>query len=216
MSFLSATNQRRLGIQAGLILLASVVVGFAYNALNPAGLRWKEPAPEPEAPAKELGVSSSAGRYHVETISARLISIRDSAVDAPGVGSGAAPLALRPPTSGAKSGTTAVRTSWATANVLVEQGEVVLVDSRQRFTFEAGHIPGAVNLPLKEVAKEIEKFAAAYPPPDTRLVVYCSNQSCSASSKLAALLTRDYGYREVQYVPGGYLEWLQAQGSERK
>lgn len=193
----SPSDKRRIGVQAGLILLASGVLGFAYNALNPAGISW---FPH-ETPPAQPQLQAAANPYHVETISARLEPSSASA-------------ALPP--AGKAGEATAVQTTWENARQLIERGEVVLVDSRPRLTYEAGHVLGAVNLPLNQVVSEIEKFSSAHPPPDSRLIVYCSNKDCPTSSNLAALLTQKYGYRDVRYVPGGYLEWLRTKTEEAR
>lgn len=198
------SSKRRIGVQAGLILLASGVLGFAYNALNPAGISW---FPH-ETPPVQPQLQAVASLYHVETISARLEPSSASAVAV------AATAALLP--AGKAGAATAVRTTWENAGQLIERGEAILVDSRPRLTYEAGHVLGAVNLPLNQVVSEIEKFSSAHPPPDTRLIVYCSNKDCPTSSNLAALLTQKYGYRDVKYVPGGYLEWLRTKTEEAR
>lgn len=206
----SKINKGSLGIQVGLILLGSAAVGLAYNALNPAGLSWGDSTPgDPEAEEPAL-----ASLYRVETISARLVMLSGgSPTSAPG----AVPTVTSPqPTPGGRATATAVRTTWEKMQPLIERGKVVLVDSRSRLSYHAGHIPGAVNLPTQEIESEIGKFIATYLPPDARLLVYCSNAKCASSSKLAAMLTKDYGYDDVQYIPGGYLEWLQTQNREAK
>lgn len=207
MRFLLPTDMRRPGAKAGLILLASGAVGFAYNALNPAGIRLHLGGTAPG----QTQMQAPAGPYRVETISARLEPSGDSAVAS--VGAGAA--VLLPPVTGGKTGAaTAIRTTWENVTQLVERGEAVLVDSRPRLTYEAGHVPGAVNLPLDQIVSEIEKFASAHPPAEARLIIYCSNESCPTSSSLAAVLTQKYGYRDVKYVSGGYLEWLKTKTGE--
>ena len=208
MNSASANDKKRLGLQVGLILLASAAVGLAYNALNPAGLSWRDPAPA--EPAEPERAQASAGLYRVETISAHLVGSTQSnkptaparpaarpTISAPRRAPGASPIAA------------ASQTTWEKVRPLVERGEVVLVDSRSRLSYEAGHIPGAVNLPEKEVESVIGEFLATHLPPDARLVIYCANVKCASSAKLAARLTNKYGYDQVQYVPGGYLEWLQ-------
>ncbi|MGK0190429.1 MAG: rhodanese-related sulfurtransferase [Verrucomicrobiales bacterium] len=214
MKFSSSVDKSHLAVQAGMILLASTAVGVAYNVLNPAGLRWQEPRHTATEAEPAVQTKAPADIYQVETISVRLISSTES-MAAP-ANSAPKRMAPRPPAAGSQTSATAVRTTWEKVQPLVEHGEVVLVDSRPLLTYEAGHIPTAVSLPYKRVVSEIGKFAATYPPPEARLVVYCAHAKCASSSKLAALLTRNYGYREVQYVPGGYLEWLQTQEADPK
>jgi len=194
MSLLSPPiHFRRPIVQAGLILLASATVGIAYNVLNPAGIRFRSQLPAPP------------NGYRAETISATLEAAGGSVMTT--ISNGPARI-LSPSAGGKTSGPAATRTTWESARRQVERGEAVLVDSRAKLTFEAGHVPGAVNLPLDQLAAEIKQFAADHPPVRTKLIIYCSNEGCPTSSRLAALLAQNHGYRDVQYVSGGYLEWL--------
>lgn len=204
MNALSPLTTNHPGVQAGLILLASAVVGLAYNALNPVGLRLSARPQLEQSQARPLA-EPAASLYHVETVSARLIAAKEPT---------ATLVSTNVPLKGVSTAATAVRTTWEKAQRLVNRGEVVLVDSRSRVTYEAGHIPGAVSLPLKQVDSEISDFLVNHLPPDARLVVYCANAKCASSAKLSQILTKTYGYDEVQYVPGGYLEWLQFQNAK--
>lgn len=71
----------------------------------------------------------------------------------------------------------------------------VLLDVRPASDFAAGHIPGAVNIPLKQIA-EIRGIAAD---PDTPLYVYCLRgvHSAAAVRELKAM-----GYTRVRNIGG--------------
>ncbi len=98
-------------------------------------------------------------------------------------------------------------THWLEVKPLHLQGEVVLLDARSKAAYDAGHIPGAVSLPEPASHEEIAAFRQRYPT-NTHLVAYCSSTSCSLSFKLAHRLAREGGYGFVQYMTGGYFEWL--------
>ncbi|AUX41535.1 sulfurtransferase [Sorangium cellulosum] len=72
--------------------------------------------------------------------------------------------------------------------------------------YEAGHLPGAVNLPLDGLEKTIARVA---PGRDTPIVVYCSGPTCrnshTAAARLAAL-----GYGAVRVFAGGKAAWRDA------
>lgn len=87
---------------------------------------------------------------------------------------------------------------------------MVLVDARPRTAFDAGHIPGAVSLPFKELQAGIISFMATHPP-NTPMAIYCANTSCGTSSQMATALTQTYQYQDVRYLPGGYQEWRSAE-----
>lgn len=202
-------KEKRFGIHVGLILLTSVTLGMTYNALNPVGLKLGKPSAE-QLPAQ--ATISNSGIYNVETLYA-----------VPALSSGepvseSQPAAASPPSMPQKSRSiaTASQTTWEKAQPLVQAGEVVLVDSRPRLSYEAGHIPKAISFPENEFASRIASFHSKYPPSSSRVVIYCSDSTCGSSAKLASTLTQKYGYQHVQYVPGGYLDWLKTQGNASK
>lgn len=55
----------------------------------------------------------------------------------------------------------------------VQRGEVVVVDVRPRLEFEAGHLPGAVNVPLPELEQRLKEFSG-----DIEVVAYCRGRYC--------------------------------------
>jgi rhodanese-related sulfurtransferase len=56
------------------------------------------------------------------------------------------------------------------------EGGALLVDVRTPQEFAAGHLPGAVNVPVDEVGQRIGELA----PPGRELVVYCRSGGRSA------------------------------------
>jgi rhodanese-related sulfurtransferase len=75
------------------------------------------------------------------------------------------------------------------ARALVESG-ARLVDVRTPQEFAAGHIPGAVNIPVQELERRMSELE----PKDEPIVVYC--QSGSRSSYAARMLG-NAGYSSV-------------------
>ena len=82
-------------------------------------------------------------------------------------------------------------------------GEVVLLDLRPREEYEAGHIPGAVSIPLEELEEQL-----ALLPPGTEIVAYCRGPYCVMAPSGIALLRR-HGYR-VRRLEDGVSEWRRA------
>ncbi|MFI4971209.1 MAG: ArsR/SmtB family transcription factor [Hyphomicrobiales bacterium] len=60
-------------------------------------------------------------------------------------------------------------------------GEVVVVDVRPRLEFEAGHLPGAISIPLDELSQRISDFA-----PDAVVVAYCRGPYCVLAAQAVA------------------------------
>ena len=87
------------------------------------------------------------------------------------------------------------------AKEMMDTQDVLILDVREQSEFDAGHIPGAVLLPVGSIT---EKTASAViPQSDSVVLVYCrsGNRSKTASGKLAKL-----GYTEI-YEFGGINTW---------
>ena len=99
--------------------------------------------------------------------------------------------------------------AWSQVKPLLARGDIVLVDARDRAAFQAGHIPGAVSLPLNSAPQALGEFAARFPV-TTPLVIYCASSECPVSSDLARVL-KDFDFLDVREMPGGFIEWLSAE-----
>lgn len=91
---------------------------------------------------------------------------------------------------------------------IVDRKEGVVVDARDAAAYAAGHIPGAVSLPVGEAEARMDSFRAQVPV-GTLLVAYCNGYSCSDSHHLAESLIQA-GYRTVYVFAGGFPEWRDA------
>ena len=100
--------------------------------------------------------------------------------------------------------------SWPEVFALQDQGKLLLVDARYRAYWQAGNIPGSVQLNPEGAKVRFDEFYAKYPK-DIPIVIYCGGPDCPFSKNLAILLMQE-GYLNVRYVPGGYEEWLQLSG----
>ena len=79
-------------------------------------------------------------------------------------------------------------------------GGVVLVDVRPKSEFTAGHIDGAVNIPVAELASRLSEL-----PSDARVVAYCRGPYCVMASSAVSRL-RDGGLDAVR-LEGGFPDW---------
>jgi len=75
-----------------------------------------------------------------------------------------------------------------------------LIDVRERDEFAAGHVPGAVNIPMSEVGDRLDEL------PSEAFDVICQVGGRSARV-VQALETRGY---DVTNVDGGTGEWIAA------
>ena len=94
------------------------------------------------------------------------------------------------------------------AKELFDRKEALFVDARNAGDFAAGHIPGAVSLPVGTVDTRLPLFSATVSPA-TMLIVYCNGYDCHDSRDLGAKLMKA-GYRLVYVFEGGYPEWRDA------
>ena len=87
------------------------------------------------------------------------------------------------------------------AKNMMDTQEAIVLDVREQDEFDAGHIPGAVLLPVGTITKD--SAAAVIPELDSVVLVYCrsGNRSKTASQALA-----DLGYTQI-YEFGGIKDW---------
>jgi len=81
----------------------------------------------------------------------------------------------------------------------LEDGTAAVVDVRSRGEWEAGHIPGVVNIPASEIADRLAELPQVRP-----LVMHCQGGTRSA---IATSLLDARGIIEVLDMPGGFAEW---------
>ncbi|MEV6206123.1 metalloregulator ArsR/SmtB family transcription factor [Kitasatospora sp. NPDC051914] len=82
----------------------------------------------------------------------------------------------------------------------VEAGDLVLLDVRPLEEYLAGHIPGALCIPVDQLAGRIGEL-----PEDTEVAVYCRGEYCVLAYDAVRLLT-ERGRRAVR-LNDGMLEW---------
>jgi hydroxyacylglutathione hydrolase len=84
-----------------------------------------------------------------------------------------------------------------------------IVDVRNDSEWDAGHIPGAIHVPLARLARHVEELREAGP-----LAIHCQG---GARSAIAASVLRAEGIEDITDVEGGYPAWLRAaSGDARK
>jgi len=91
---------------------------------------------------------------------------------------------------------------------LIDTGEAIIIDARDRDTFRKGHIRGAISLPVGEAQGLIPTFMEQTPK-DKLLVVYCGGYDCHDSKLLGEKLL-EAGFGQVFVYEGGFPEWQDA------
>jgi rhodanese-related sulfurtransferase len=82
-------------------------------------------------------------------------------------------------------------------------GDVVVLDVRPRPEFAAGHIAGAVSVPVDELVRRLRSL-----PKERDVVAYCRGPFCVFADDAVRALTRR-GYRAAR-LEGGFPEWARA------
>jgi rhodanese-related sulfurtransferase len=95
--------------------------------------------------------------------------------------------------------------SFRQAKEAHEKGEALFVDARDADFFKQGHIPGAINLPVKDyesVFPELQEQLTAAP----RVITYCDGASCDMSVELTEKLLFA-GLDRIEIFTGGIQQW---------
>jgi rhodanese-related sulfurtransferase len=85
-----------------------------------------------------------------------------------------------------------------------KKNNVHFLDAREPELFQAGHIPGARNVPFEQVAKYGDSLKTI--PQADLLVLYCDGGDCHQSHDLAEYLLAN-GWQRVAVYTGGWEEW---------
>jgi len=84
-------------------------------------------------------------------------------------------------------------------------GDVVLVDVRPEEEFDAGHIDGALSIPIEQLSDRLAEL-----PDSADIVAYCRGPFCAYAHDAVRQL-RGAG-RSASRLEGGWPEWKLAQG----
>ncbi len=223
--------QRGLLFDAGVIVLASIVLAVLFNAENPKGISWLK---------KEFAVATAT----TDDISAYLPN-SNSAANNGGTPTTtpeqpqpqqplqptAKPVAENGPTSvqtnikpATPSSDNTNGTTPATAKSFTPQPGVVkevthdmfvrlmaaapyyLIDARGADKYAQGHIANAVNFYGAEVQSRIPDVLANVPR-DRIILIYCDGGECELSHHVADVL-KQFQYGPIFIYTGGWAEWI--------
>ena len=91
--------------------------------------------------------------------------------------------------------------SGAEAKALMDsESGYIILDAREQYEYDEGHIPGAILIPYGEIADRAE---AELPDKDQLILVYCRS---GRRSKIAAEELVKLGYTNVKEF-GGIIDW---------
>ena len=81
-----------------------------------------------------------------------------------------------------------------------KQDLVTVLDVRPKEEYEAGHVQGAINIPIEELEQHLEQFD-----PEQEIVAYCRGPHCILAFDAVAQL-REKGF-QARRLENGYPEW---------
>lgn len=85
----------------------------------------------------------------------------------------------------------------------MKEGAVTVLDVRPEDEFDTAHIPGAVNIPVKQLSKRLSEL-----PPDQEIIAYCRGAYCVFAFEAVSTL-REMGFT-ARRLDEGYPEWKAA------
>ncbi|ANG62676.1 MBL fold metallo-hydrolase [Marinobacterium aestuarii] len=90
------------------------------------------------------------------------------------------------------------------ARIVAGSTDLIVLDVRERDAFDAGHVPGAMNLPRGQLELRVND---ALPDPTRRIVTLCQFGKIST---LAAATLRELGFLRTSALDGGMAAWTEA------
>jgi rhodanese-related sulfurtransferase len=88
---------------------------------------------------------------------------------------------------------------------LQQAGQALFLDARDPFSFQEGHLPGALNVPPEEArafAEDLKGLAQG----GMQLIAYCDGKDCPLSPELARAL-QSLGVPLVRVLVDGWSRW---------
>jgi rhodanese-related sulfurtransferase len=82
----------------------------------------------------------------------------------------------------------------------LRRDNLVILDVRPEVEYQNGHLPGAVSIPVEQLAKRLRTL-----PRDRRIVVYCRGSYCQFADRAVSILRRK-GFEAIR-LEGGWPEW---------
>ncbi len=88
----------------------------------------------------------------------------------------------------------------------VASGRIVLIDVRPAVEFAAGHIPGALSVPIERLPFELDRLRE-----DRQVVAYCRGPYCVLAEQAVAVLSE--AGLHASRLASGYVEWAASRSS---
>jgi rhodanese-related sulfurtransferase len=172
--------------QLVFLVAISGLIAFAYNHWNPNGIRALEPGDSTALNASSAIPAEAGTQLGVESRLVPSEFVHHGKISDDGF-----PIV-----------------SWEEVEKLIKNHIALPVDARPEWSFEAGHLPGAVCLPFSfpttQAYRDFSKLHSKTRP----LIIYCGEPSCERSKYLAKKLRDEFEYSSLWLYEGGYEDYL--------
>lgn len=88
--------------------------------------------------------------------------------------------------------------------VFTTHDDLVVIDSRKKRDYDAGHLEGAIR--LINVETDADSLAQTIPSKDTPVLFYCNGPKCGRAADSVKIAV-DNGYKNIFYYYKGMGEW---------
>ncbi|MEA9355963.1 rhodanese-like domain-containing protein [Bacteriovorax sp. PP10] len=84
--------------------------------------------------------------------------------------------------------------------------DLILIETLPKNYYDDGHIPGAINIDVREVEELYKKLGLQE---NQTIITYCAGRTCKNSHTVADMLTQK-GFKNVYCYIGGKQDWAEA------
>jgi len=92
--------------------------------------------------------------------------------------------------------------------------DTIFIDARLSRDYKAGHLEGAISVPVDSNDVERQKATAGIAK-DARIVMYCQSSGCKYAEIVAIKLIDD-GYSNISIYKGGWADWVEKNGRNKE
>ena len=83
--------------------------------------------------------------------------------------------------------------------------DTVFIDARLTADYQAGHLKGAINIPVNASDEEYQK-TTSHIDKNARIIIYCQSAGCPFAQKITFRMQAD-GYSHISIFKGGWQKW---------
>ncbi len=97
-----------------------------------------------------------------------------------------------------------ILTAEAAIEMILDNPDMAIIDSRKKLEYVKGHIEGAVSLLDTEMTEHDLEYIVTNK--ESAILFYCNGVRCLRSSN-AIVKVQNWGYSHIYWIRGGWKEW---------